>query len=136
MFHNSLQTTLAHRFKYGLDLVVNHTWSKALDNGSLRYVASATPTLIKGDTGSDIRQRVSITMIYNLPFGGASNSFAAKFVHRWKLNVIGTVQSGSPLTVTSGASVNGATGPNYPNVVGDGNGLVRMRASSARQAAL
>jgi flavin-binding protein dodecin len=120
--YNSLQTTLAHRFKHGVDLVVNHTWSKALDNGSLRYVAFATPSLIKGNTASDIRQRVSITMIYNLPFGGASKSFAAKIVHQWKLNVIGAIQSGSPLTVTSGATVNGATGPNYPNVIGNANG--------------
>jgi Carboxypeptidase regulatory-like domain len=120
--YNSLQTTLAHRFQHGLDLVVNHTWSKALDNGTLRYVAFATPALLKGNSGSDIRQRVSMTMIYHLPFGGASMSFAAKIVHHWNLNVIGTVQSGSPLTVTSGASVNGATGPNYPNVVGDANG--------------
>jgi hypothetical protein len=120
--YNSLQTTLAHRFQHGLDLVVNHTWSKTLDNGSLRYVAFATPTLIKGNTASDIRQRVSMTMIYHLPFGGTSNSVIARIVHRWNLNVIGAVQSGSPLTVTSGASVNGATGPNYPNVVGDANG--------------
>jgi hypothetical protein len=120
--YNSLQTSLTHRFQHGLELVVNHTWSKALDDGSLRYVAFATPSLIKGNTGSDIRQRVSITMIYNLPFGGTSKSFAAKVVHRWRLNVIGIVQSGSPLTITSGAGINGATGPNYPNVVGDGNG--------------
>ena len=86
---------------------ISNCWRS--DNGSLRYVAFATPSLIKGNTASDIRQRVSITMIYNLPFGGASKSFAAKIVHQWKLNVIGAIQSGSPLTVTSGATVNGAT---------------------------
>jgi hypothetical protein len=120
--YNSWQTTLAHRFKHGLDFVVNHTWSKALDNGTLRYVAFATPALLKGNSASDIRQRVSITSIYRLPFGATSKSFAARFVRGWNLNVIGTIQSGSPLTVTSGATVNGATGPNYPNVVGGANG--------------
>jgi hypothetical protein len=120
--YNSMQTTLTHRFQHGLNLVVNHTWSKALDAGSLRYVAFATPVLIKGNSGSDIRQRVSISMNYNLPFGGKSQSFIAKVVHQWKLNVIGTVQTGSPLTITSGANMNGATGPNYPNVTGDANG--------------
>jgi hypothetical protein len=120
--YNSLQTTLAHRFKHGLELIVNHTWSKTLDNGTLRYVAYNTPVLLKGDSGSDIRQRVSITTVYRLPFGRTSKSFAAKLVHEWNLAVIGTVQSGSPLSITSGATVNGATGPNYPNVVGNGNG--------------
>jgi hypothetical protein len=120
--YNSLQTTLSHRFQHGLNLVVNHTWSKALDNGTLRYIAFATPVLLKGNSGSDVRQRVSIAMNYNLPFGGKSQSFFAKVIHQWKLNVIGTIQTGTPLSVTSGANVNGATGPNYPNVVGDANG--------------
>ncbi|HXE62377.1 MAG TPA: TonB-dependent receptor [Bryobacteraceae bacterium] len=120
--YNSLQTTLTHRFQHGMNLVVNHTWAKALDDGTLRYIAFATPSLLKGNSGSDIRQRVSIAMNYNLPFGGTSHSFVAKVVHQWKLNVIGTVQTGSPLAISSGANVNGATGPNYPNVVGDANG--------------
>jgi hypothetical protein len=120
--YNSLQTTLAHRFKHNLDVVVNHTWSKTLDNGTLRYVAYNTPILLKGDSASDIRQRVSITTVYRLPFGRTSKSFAAAIVRGWNLAVIGTVQSGSPLSITSGATVNGATGPNYPNVFGNGNG--------------
>ena len=120
--YNSLQTTLAHRFQHGLDLVVNHTWSKALDDGSLRYIAFATPSLIKGNTASDTRQRVSMTVVYRLPFGAGSRSLIATVVRGWNLNLIGVVQSGSPLTVTSGANVNGATGPNYPNVVGNANG--------------
>ncbi len=120
--YNSLQTTLTHRFQHGLNLVVNHTWSKALDNGSLRYIAYNTTALIKGNSGSDIRQRVSISMNYNLPFGGKSTSFAAKIVHQWKLNVIGAIQTGSPLSVNSGANVNGATGPNYPNVIASADG--------------
>ena len=61
-------------------------------------------------------------MNYNIPFARHSSHLYAKFIHEWKLNVIGVVQSGAPLTVTSGANVNGATGPNYPNLIGDPNG--------------
>ena len=112
------QTSLRARYQ---PVVVN-TWSKSLDNSTLRYLAVDDPTLIKGISGSDRRQRVSITMNYNIPFARHSSHLYAKFIHEWKLNVIGVVQSGAPLTVTSGANVNGATGPNYPNLIGHPNG--------------
>ena len=122
----SLQTTLSHPFKNGMAITVNHTWAHQFDNSEVRYIAFATPTLIYGPASSDLRQRVTIAMTYNLPFGGHSTSFLAKVVHQWKLNTIGTIQTGSLLAISqTGAQTNGATGTNRPNVVGDPNAVNR-----------
>ena len=120
----SLQTTLSHPFKHGMVLTVNHTWAHQFDNSEARYILTPTgaqmPTLIYGPSGSDLRQHVTIAMTYNLPFGAHSKTLLAKVIHEWRLSTIGNIQTGALLALSqTGGQVNGATGNNRPNVVGN-----------------
>ena len=120
----SLQTTLSHPFRHGMVLTVNHTWAHQFDNSEVRYILTPAnvqmPTVIYGPAASDVRQHVTITMTYNLPFGNHSRTLLAKVVHQWKLSTIGSMQTGSLLAISqTGGQTNGATGTNRPNIVGD-----------------
>jgi hypothetical protein len=122
----SMQTTLSHPFSHGMVISVNHTWAHQFDNSAVRYINTPTgaqvPILLYGPSSTDLRQHVTITMTYNLPFGGTSKTLLAKVVHEWRLNTIGTIQTGSLLSIgQTGTQTNGATGTNYPNAVGNAN---------------
>jgi hypothetical protein len=114
----SWQTTLERRYRSGMTLNINHTWSHALDNGEIRYVAFAVPISIKGNTNSDIRNRVAVTWTYEIPFGKKINRWYAVPLRNWKVNALGFFQTGFPVTIgQTGTQTNSATGTNRPNVV-------------------
>jgi hypothetical protein len=118
--YNALQTSLDIREWRGITLNVNHTWAHALDNSELRYIGYAQPVTIKGSANSDIRHRVAITMVYDLPFGNGSKSLYSLLVRNWRLNALGIAQTGLPFQVTqTGTQTNNATGTNRPNQVAD-----------------
>ena len=114
----SWQTTLERRYRSGMTLNLNHTWAHALDNSEIRYVAFAVPTTIKGNSNSDIRNRVAVTWTYEIPFGKQIQAWYAVPLRNWKVNALGFFQSGFPFSVTqTGTQTNSATGTNRPNVV-------------------
>ena len=80
--YNSLQTHFQKSFRRGNTLMVNYTWSKALDNvGSLPVTGFAAPAggnLIQDWTNisaskaldtANVAQRAVIAYVYDLPFG-------------------------------------------------------------------
>ncbi len=118
--YNALQTTLEVRDWRGMTLNVNHTWAHGLDNSELRYVGYAQPVTIKGSANSDIRHRVAITWVYELPFNKTSNSIYSAFLRNWRINALGIAQTGLPFQITqTGTQTNNATGTNRPNQVTD-----------------
>jgi hypothetical protein len=66
----------------------------------------------------DVSQRAVVSTIYELPFGrgkrwGASaNPFAARIIEGWQINVIGTFQSGLPVSITGANNQSTADRPN------------------------
>jgi hypothetical protein len=114
----SWQTTLERRFRSGMTLNINHTWSHALDNSEIRYVAFADPTTIKGNSSSDLRNRVAVIWTYDIPFGKQIKEWYAGPLRNWKVNALGFFQSGFPFSVTqTGTQTNNATGTNRPNLL-------------------
>jgi hypothetical protein len=115
---NSMQTTLDMRLNKGLTLSVNHTWAHSIDNSEVRYYAFAVPGTIKGSSNSDIRNRVVVSFVYDLPWNGRWQGAWTVLFKNWRLNAIAFAQTGLPFSVTqTGTQTNNATGSNRPNQV-------------------
>jgi hypothetical protein len=118
--YNALQLTLKKRMSNGLQFTVNYTYSKEIDNqGTYRNgYLSARAERSRG-TG-DTPQLLSITSVYNVPFGGSNQLFSNNLITRaitggWSLAGIYTYTSGFPLAITGNCTTpNGGTcEPNY-----------------------
>jgi hypothetical protein len=129
--YNSLQASLTKRFSQGLAFTGAYTWSKALgyttDNGML-----LNPFNFRANYGPldyDRQHVLSISHLWELPFGRRGSHLASTLLGGWQLNGIFSWQTGTPLTITADpvscacpgntvlASVNGAvpfgTGTSY-----------------------
>jgi hypothetical protein len=116
--YNSMQTTLDLRARRGMSVSLNHTWAHSIDNSEIRYLAYALPTTIKGNSNSDIRQRLVVSWVYELPYNKNWKGIYRLFLRDWRLNAIAFAQTGLPFSVTqTGTQTNGATGANRPNQV-------------------
>lgn len=110
--YDAMELVVTKRLSNGLMAVVNYTLSKQFEQG---VVAAGSTTVTAGylnngfDTkpwrsisGIDRTHRLTITALYDLPFGRgkpfASNvsNLADKLVSGWQFNVIGEIQSGTP----------------------------------------
>jgi Carboxypeptidase regulatory-like domain len=121
MNYNALQVTARRRASRGLELLANWSYSKGLSN-SLGYYgaaggAGASQSAYwqdayngKGDYGPeffDARHTVSISGIYQLPFGrgkqfgNSINRLEDEIVGGWKLSTVMSFHTGFPVTVVS-----------------------------------
>jgi len=91
----------------GLTLTSHYTLSKAKDNLSATfsdgdnngffntgYLDAYNPMLDYGNSGFDVRHRVAISAIWNIPYGGKSTLAGG-----WLVNAIVTARSGYPFSV-------------------------------------
>ena len=127
--YHSLQVTGEKRFSKGLLFLIGYTWSKSLDDTStwsgLGGQESPLPQdprrifLEKGRSGFDLRQRLTLTWVYEAPFR-SSNAFANALISGWQLSGLATFRTGFPFSVTVGGDVpNAGTGNTRANLVGD-----------------
>lgn len=72
-----------------------------------------------GNTLFDLRNRVSGTINYALPFGSSMTGIEGAIVKGWSVNLAGSWQSGAPFGVTNGAPF-GGTNADGSSVVGGG----------------
>ena len=118
--YDALQLTLRKRMSNGLQFTLNYTNSKEIDDqGTYRNGYLSTRIERSRGTG-DTPQLLSITSVYNLPFGannqfGSGNEIARAIVGGWSLSGIYTYSSGNPLAITGTCNTpNGGTcEPNY-----------------------
>jgi len=118
--YNALWATATKRFSRGLQFNASYTWSKSIDYNSL----SSPPTVItvqdsynlrndRGLSDFDVRHRMVLSGIYELPFKGN------QFVSGWHLATILQSQTGNPVNlVTTNSIVNGVANTLRPDVVG------------------
>ncbi|HLW79249.1 MAG TPA: hypothetical protein VKU44_06580, partial [Terriglobia bacterium] len=111
-YYHSLQTNYEHRFKSGLQVLANYTYSKVradakdLLNGNVSgYRAPYLPGFgIQGDYGQadfDVRNVFHLSGTYALPFGNGqrwvnSGGAANAILGGWTTNWIVTLQDGQP----------------------------------------
>lgn len=99
--YNSLQTKIEHRFTKGYQLLVGYTLSRFTERVSK---LNATDTGYEERlSGSDTPHRVTISGIWELPFGHgrhwASNAsrFADAVIGGWSVQAVGQFQTGFPI---------------------------------------
>jgi hypothetical protein len=122
--YHALQATAEKRFSSGLSFLTAYTWAHSVDNVPNAFGGAANgpfPQDIRfrnndrGNSGFDIRHRLTHSMNYELPFGkgkrfGIENGFANAVLGDWQTNVIFTAQTGLPFTPTLNTSVSNAGG--------------------------
>lgn len=121
MNYNSLQVTARRRSHKGLELLANWTYSKGLSNNLGYYGAGGGAGDSqsaywqdayngRGDYGPeffDARHNVSISGVYELPFGRGHqfasniNRFADEAIGGWKFGTIMSFHTGFPITMAS-----------------------------------
>jgi hypothetical protein len=107
--YNSLIFQIERRFHNGFSFLGAYTWSHSLDYGgqvSDNDVAAQNPynlTAEYGNSNFDVRQRVSVSYIYELPFGRGKEWLTQPGVARailggWQLSGVTSIQTGLPFT--------------------------------------
>ncbi len=124
--YHGFTARLEKRFAKGYSFLVSYTWAKSIDDGSEVYGTpgqDAGPQdprhnfrLERGLAPDDVRKRIVISPIWELPFGkgkqfGADAPRGANWlISGWQINSIMAFQSGFHLTATGGARTNMGTG--------------------------
>jgi hypothetical protein len=135
--YNGLQAVFRQRLTAGLELTANYTLSRSMtDNigfygvyniwsGQYYQQDAYNPKAEWGPAGSDTRHNITVTGVYDLPFGRGKqfgsnwNPIVNSAVGGWKLSGAQVYYSGFPVTVSSPANysslVNAFTGAARPN---------------------
>ncbi|MFC5865457.1 carboxypeptidase regulatory-like domain-containing protein [Acidicapsa dinghuensis] len=135
--YNALQAVFRQRLTNGLELTANYTLSKSLTDDIGFYGVSNINSgqyyqqniydmgAEWGPAGMDTRHNISVTGVYELPFGrgkmfgSGMNSVLDEAVGGWKLSGADVYYSGFPVTVASPANystlVDAFTGAARPN---------------------
>ena len=106
------------RFHSGLSLLAHYTFSKFLDDvesfseigdtGS--YMDYYNRGLDRGLSGSDVRHRAVMSLVYALP-RWKRNAVVDRIAGGWKTGLIGTYQAGSPFSVFNSVNLTNAFTP-------------------------
>jgi hypothetical protein len=96
--------------KTGLTLRSTYTWSHSIDNASSNFGSFGNslnqgfldpfkPNLDKGDSAFDIRQRVTVSAYWNVPFAKSTRGAMRQILDGWTLAPIVTAYSGAPYSL-------------------------------------
>jgi hypothetical protein len=136
-WYNSMAVTIRRPFEHGLELLVNHTWSKALDNdqveGAFGTFYGGNPALdpnnLRAEYGRsdlDVRNRFVGTLLWK-PTIHATNPWMKYGLDGFTFSGTATESTGQPIvaamanTVPATWSVPGITGPPASAKAADGN---------------
>ncbi len=125
---NALEITLKQRTAHGLDMMLNYTYSKTIDDLGTFRVGDNT-RLDRSLSTADEPQNLAGTAVYQLPFGrdhiGADNFFVRAIGSDWVLSGIVLYHSGFPIAVTgSGCGGSSVLNQCMPSVVPGQTGRV------------
>jgi hypothetical protein len=99
----ALEVTLKQRTAHGLDIMLNYTYSKTIDDlGTFRV--GDNQRLDRSLSTADQPQNLAATAVYQSPFGkgalGGDNFIVRSLASNWSLSGIVTYHSGFPIAVT------------------------------------
>jgi hypothetical protein len=129
--YHGLQTRVERRFANGFSFLASYTFSKAINDASI-YENDPGPQNVrdlraeKGLASQDVRQRLVMSYVYELPFGrgkrfgSSSTGVSQQLIGGWQVNGITTLQSGQPFTPILGFdNADVGDGTARPDLVGD-----------------
>lgn len=109
--YNALQMALRWQSWHGLTLNAAYTWSHSIDGGSTWHSGATTangaaagegyttdytmPWLDRSNSIYDVRHRLVVNYVWELPFFKGSGGFTEAVLGGWQLNGIWTYQSGA-----------------------------------------
>lgn len=115
--YHSFATDFTHRFKRGLYLRANYTFAKGWDDATNELFSSLVNprrpedgnnlTSDWGRSTLDIRHKVAISWVYDLPKIKSDNAFVKGVFHGWQVGGAYLAQSGQPITAQSARDANG-----------------------------
>src|SRR5678816_2415405 len=117
--YNAASVKLTRRFGQGVSLTTNYTFAKSIDNASgtrtqgldtLFPQDSSCLQCERGLSSFDVRHRWVLGAVYDLPIGkgkflGVNNAVANALIGGWQLSTNSTIQSGAPMTLTTGINL-------------------------------
>lgn len=114
--YHGLATQLTRRFANGLNFTFAYTWSHNIDDSGAEVFSTATTPrrpqdfqnlrAERSNSALDHRHRISISMLYDLPYFKNRGWFMKNVVGNWLIAPLYTFQSGTWYTVQSGADAN------------------------------
>ncbi len=130
--YNSLQAQTERRFKNGFSFLVAYTYGHSIDNGPGQVDTVVGPqnshdlAAERGSSAYDIRHRLVISTVYDLPFGRGkaflSNSrWGSAIAGGWLLTGIFSAQTGLPFTPVESVDASNTGTTEHPNRIGNGN---------------
>jgi hypothetical protein len=125
---NSLQMKLEKRMSKGLSFLASYTYGKSIDEGSGTASGSDASggvqnsrNQLSGERGLsdfDVRNRLVLSPIWDIPFGAGGRSITAKLIQGWQLSGIFQAQSGRPFTANESGNISlTLQNADRPNVV-------------------
>lgn len=134
--YHGLNVGIQKRYSQGLQFQANYTWSKFEDNadgrnelagfpGNNSYTDLYNPQSRWGLSGNDIRHRVVISTLYELPFGRGKrfaprSAVGDQFFGGWSFGTIAELHTGTPLAVIDAVNNTGSFSDGVrPNVIGN-----------------
>jgi len=136
------------RARAGLTFTANYTWSHSIDEGSTWHSGSTTangraggdayptdstlPQLDRGNSVFDIRHRISITYVWELPFFRTQHGFRHSMFSDWQLSGIASYQTGAHWSPFDGRGADveetrdGACAPNAEGFVSSPRDCVNL----------
>ena len=127
--YNAFEATLKRRLKAGLSVNASYDWSHNLSDvdsytgGGSQNGYGLVPSQIRqidwGNDNLDIPQRISVTALYQVPFGNNATGARALLVKGWQANLIYVRTFSNPFSVLNSAGVSGIipTQSDRPNQV-------------------
>ena len=114
--YNAMNVRLqsSNLFNKGLMIVANYTWAHSQDNisstfseastasngvGNLGYTNPQLPSLDYGNSDFDIRHRVVVTAVWDLPMGKSLKGAAKQAVAGWSLIPMFQARTGAPFSI-------------------------------------
>ena len=129
--YNSMQTTLDRRMG-SVRMSAAWTWAHSIDNSSGESSNSPIQNsrniaLQRGNSTFDVRQKLTLSGTYELPFGkghrwlSSAHGLSQSVLGGWQVNQILSLLSGLPFTpVMQTNNLNTGTGSQFPNRIGSG----------------
>ncbi len=125
----NVKFSTSNLFNKGLQLVANYTYSHSIDNLSstfsdgyssfygLGYLDAYNPSLDKGNSDYDTRNRFVVSGVWDLPWmKNSSNAVARQILGGWSMSPVFKVHSGYPFSIYDCTNL-GATGYTCPRYV-------------------
>ena len=106
----NLKATINNLSRAGVQFTVNYTWSHAIDNLSTTFseynndfnlglLDPFNPRLDKGNASFDLRHRISIGGMWDIPFAKNTTGIARHILGGWQMVPIVTARTGSPYSI-------------------------------------